>query len=742
MIAEKIVFQSAGSFSVAMLALLMMILEVKFYFRKPRLILYAWSAAVSFSAMLYAVGIFFEYNAPPGLINRSAGLLEYTAIICLIHCLYGFTFSYFGINGKYYHITAGTFHAIVLILIWFTNLVVADQFVTRHFLALAQPFVEAALGPLGPYFVLYASLASMGGIIIWIGYKDANHRNKVPYLAGIIFWTNLGVHDGIASLGVPTYQYLMEYGFIGFSIVVLWVVFSKFNEISVKDKYLAITEFANDSILVIQNGKVVFENPACSTLAGRSVIDLAIKDLLKLIVPENRNKISQYCKKLTYDMRASDSITVCLKKVDGAEKSVEIKTSVIDYLHKSAHLSVIRDVSERVRKEKALRESEEKISRLRKMESLGLLAGGVAHDLNNVLAGIVGYPDLILMELPEDSKFRKAIVAMQESGLRAAAIVQDLLTVARGVAIEKRAMNLNRVIESYFKSPEYEKLLYYHPLITVKADLDSQLLPIKGSSVHINKVVMNLVSNAAEAIKSGGHVVVSTENRYLDQPLHGYNDVKKGEYVVLLVSDDGSGISSDDLKQIFEPFYTKKVMGRSGTGLGLTLVWNVVQDHGGYIDVVCDSHGTRFELYFPITREAVVAEFPPIPLEHLFGRGEMILVVDDVESQRELSCDMLKQLGYKTESVTGGKEAIEYVKEHSVDLLLLDMIMDPGMNGLETYEEIKKIHPKQKAIIVSGFSETDQVKGALKLGAGRYIKKPLILEALGRAVKEELNTER
>ena len=739
MITEKIVFQSAGSFSVAMIALLMMILQIEYYFRKPRVVMYGWSAAISFSAMLYAIGIFLEYNMPADFINRSGGLLEYTAIVCLIQCLYGFTFSFFGINGKYYHITAGIFHAIIVALIWFTNLVVSDQFVTRHFRGLAQPFLEAELGLLGPYFVLYASLASIGGIIIWIRYKGVYRINRSAYLIGISFWTILGIHDGLASIGVPTYQYFMEYGFIGFSIVVLCVVSGRFNEISTEYKYRAITECSNDSILVVQEGKTVFENPACRALIGRPIINLAIEDILNLVVPVDRIKISKYCASLSNRMNLPDYVTVDIKRDDGEKKVVEIKACVIDYIGKPAILSVIRDVSERIREETILRESEEKIFRLRKMESLGLLAGGVAHDLNNVLSGIVSYPDLILMELPEDSKFRKAIIAMRESGLRAAAIVQDLLTVARGVAIEMGTMNLNHVIENYLRSPEYEKLLYYHPSITVKVELDPQLLNMRGSRVHIGKVIMNLVSNAAEAIKGSGNVLVSTENRYLDKPLRGYNDVKKGEYLVLLVADDGSGISADDLKQIFEPFYTKKVMGRSGTGLGLTLVWNVVQDHRGYINVVSDNHGTRFEIYFPITREAVMDEYPTVSFEHLYGRGEMILVVDDMENQRELSCDMLKQLGYKSESVAGGKEAIEYVKNHEVDLLLLDMIMDPGINGLETYKEIKKIHPKQKAIIVSGFAETDQVQEAIRLGAGRYLKKPLILESLGRALRGELN---
>ncbi len=260
---------------------------------------------------------------------------------------------------------------------------------------------------------------------------------------------------------------------------------------------------------------------------------------------------------------------------------------------------VNQDITERKEVEQKLRESEEKLSRSKKMESLGLLAGGVAHDLNNVLSGIVSYPELLLLDLPEESELRRPIQMIQDSGDRAVALVQDLLTVARGVASTKETINLNNIIKEYLISPEFEKLEQLYPNIKVKADLDTDLMNISGSSVHIRKVIMNLVSNASEAVESHGNVVISTMNRYVDKPISGYEDVSKGEYVVLTVSDDGLGISEDDLERIFEPFFSKKVMGRSGTGLGLAVVWNILQDHEGYIDLSSDEDGTTFELYFP-----------------------------------------------------------------------------------------------------------------------------------------------
>jgi two-component system cell cycle sensor histidine kinase/response regulator CckA len=306
------------------------------------------------------------------------------------------------------------------------------------------------------------------------------------------------------------------------------------------------------------------------------------------------------------------------------------------------------------------------------------------------------------------------------------------------VAIVKEPMNLNAIIENFLLSPEFEKIKYNHPAVTIKPSLDADLFNIYGSEAHHRKIVMNLVSNASEAIEGSGNVIISTMNRYVDKSIEGYDDITEGEYAVLSVTDEGPGISAEDLEMIFEPFYTKKVMGRSGTGLGLAVVWNVVQDHKGYIDVTSDVNGTAFELYFPITRDEIPEKDLPLGIIDYKGDGESILVVDDIESQRDISCKMLDTLGYKTKAVSSGEEAVEYSKKHTVDLLLLDMIMDPGINGRETYERIIEIHPKQKTIIASGFAETNDVKEAQKLGAGKYIRKPLTLEKIGLAVKEEL----
>ncbi len=395
---------------------------------------------------------------------------------------------------------------------------------------------------------------------------------------------------------------------------------------------------------------------------------------------------------------------------------------------------------ERTRAEEEKRRLEERLQRSERMESLGTLAGGVAHDLNNVLGVLMGYSEMLMEKIPEGNTLRIYVDNIFKSTERGAAIIQDLLTLARrGVSVSK-PMNLNDVISSFLKSPMLEQLQAHHPRVTFRTELDKGLLNIKGSPVHLEKTVMNLISNAAEAIAEGGEVTIRTENRYLDKAVRGYDNVDEGEYVVLTVSDNGGGIQADDLGKIFEPFYTKKVMGRSGTGLGLAVVWGTVKDHHGYIDVASDyGKGSTFTLYFPTTREEAGADQQKIPLERYRGRGESVLVVDDVQEQREMAAMMLTELGYQVRTVSRGEEAVEYLKTHKADLMVLDMIMDPGIDGLETYRRVLGINPKQKAVLVSGFSETDRVKTAQELGAGVYIKKPYGSESLKLAVRNELD---
>ncbi|NLA74276.1 MAG: response regulator [Deltaproteobacteria bacterium] len=400
-------------------------------------------------------------------------------------------------------------------------------------------------------------------------------------------------------------------------------------------------------------------------------------------------------------------------------------------LSKGMILTVI-DISES-------KELQSKLVRAQKMEVIGTLAAGVAHDLNNILGGVVSYPELLLIDMADNNPLKRPLITIKKAGEKAAAIVQDLLTLARrGVPINQ-VLNLNSIITEFLKSPECEKILSFPPNIEVDINLDSDLFNIIGSGFHLSKIVMNLVSNSAEAMPHGGRIQISTENQYLDKPVAGYENIKEGEYVTLTVSDTGEGIPEADLIKIFEPFYTKKKMGRSGTGLGMTVIWGTVKDHNGYVDIRSkENKGTTIRLYFPVSRGSVAADKSSMPLDTYMSKGDSILIVDDVKEQRIILSRILQKLGYKVAIASGGEEAIEYMKNNSADLVVLDMIMEPGINGLETYKQILEIHPDQKAVIASGFSETEHVRETLRLGAFAYVKKPYNIDKIGRAIKSAL----
>jgi len=431
----------------------------------------------------------------------------------------------------------------------------------------------------------------------------------------------------------------------------------------------------------------------------------------------------------------SESVHV---RKDGIQIPTELSSRVIEFGGEPAILTTARDITERLRAEQEKKRMEARLSHARKMEAIGTLAGGVAHDLNNILAGLVSYPELLLMDIPEESPLRPAILNIQKSGEKAAAIVQDLLTLARrGVAVTE-VVDLNQIITQHMESPEHRKLLAYHPNVNITMNLDPDLFMIMGSPVHLSKTVMNLMSNAAEAMPEKGFIRITTKNLYIDEPVRGYDKVARGDYVVLTVEDEGIGINDEDMDRIFEPFYTKKAMGRSGTGLGMAVVWGTVKDHKGYIDVdSTEGEGTLFTLYFPVTREKMQL-VEEMSIAELKGNGERIVVVDDVAEQRSIATEILRKLNYNVVSFSSGEDALVYLKTEAADLILLDMIMTPGLDGMETYRELIKFRPGQKAVIVSGFSETERIKEAQRLGAGPYVKKPYLMASIGRAVRDEL----
>ncbi len=520
----------------------------------------------------------------------------------------------------------------------------------------------------------------------------------------------------------------------------LGTLFTMFNEmlseIQTRDDRLQFAQYTIDHMqdaIIWTDSKariVKSNNKACELLGytKEEILTVTLYNLYPMLTPATWQESWEF---ITREKNINAEMKTLRK--DGTSFPSEVFVSNIAFNGREYNCSFIRDITER-------KKLESKLEQAQKMEAIGTLAGGVAHDLNNILGGLVGYPDLLLMDLPQGSPLETPLKTIKKSGEKAAAIVQDLLTLARRNIDIQVPLNLNDVIADYLKSPEHLKIMEFHPDVEIHTDLEENLPNIMGSDAHLSKVIMNLVSNAAESMNEiKGPVYISTGTAFLDTDYHGFQDIIRGKYVIMSVEDRGVGITEEEKKNIFEPFYTKKIMGRSGTGLGMTVVSGVVKDHAGFIDLESTrGKGSRFDLYFPITEERI----RPRDRDNAFDscRGiEKILVVDDVEEQRELASYALKKLGYSVDTAVSGEKALRQLKIKGYDLVILDMIMAPGMDGLDTYRDIIKIIPDQKTIIASGFAENSRVREALNLGAGSYVKKPYTVNRLGRAVRAELD---
>lgn len=490
-------------------------------------------------------------------------------------------------------------------------------------------------------------------------------------------------------------------------------------------------------------GNITFISPAISKYL-ESPHSLLGRPIFELVAPEDLGKAQHRLNERRTGERATFDLEIRLLLSRNAhslqETSRYFSLSAEGIYHPngrgSNHFLGTQGIARDITKRKLL---EHQLLQAQKMELIGNLASGIAHDLNNILSGLVSYPDLLLLEIPQDDPLHKKIQVIQKSGKKAAAIVQDLLTLARRSISIDEICNINTILSDYLESVEFQLVKNRHSHITIHTDLQDNLLNVKGSAVHLSKVVMNILNNGLEAMPGGGEVSISTANVYVDTYLKGYEQIPEGEYVCTSIADSGVGIPKDDLRRVFEPFYTKKSMQHSGTGLGMTVIWATIKDHKGFLDIdSVEGQGTTVKFYLPARREDVTSQQGRIVLDDYLG-SEAVLIVDDIPEQLDIACNMLSKLGYVVYTATSGEKALEAIRQQPVDLVILDMIMPGGLDGLETYQEITKLYPRQKAIITSGFSESERVRKLLQLGAGDYVQKPYTLEKLGMSVRAELD---
>ena len=391
-------------------------------------------------------------------------------------------------------------------------------------------------------------------------------------------------------------------------------------------------------------------------------------------------------------------------------------------------LFILRDISEKKKLEFQLKFIE-------KMETIGTLAGGIAHDFNNLMMGMLGNISLLLYEIDDTHPYcekLKNIEKLIESGSK---LTDQLLGFARKGRYEVRPINLNQVVQG--TSVTFGRT---RKDITIHRKLSEDLFSIKVDESQIEQVLINLYINAADAMPYGGDLFLKTMNvTHKEMKNKPYNP-KPGQYILLNIIDNGTGMDEKTAERIFEPFFTTKEMGR-GTGLGLASVYGIIKGHGGYIDVDSKKEqGTNFSIYLPASDEPIHQTMEIS--ERILAGNETILLVDDEEMVIDVSVELLNKLGYTVLEAMNGYEAIEVYKEKKdkIDLVILDMIM-PHIGGGETYDTIKKIDSGVKVLLSSGYSLSGQASEILDRGCNGFIQKPFNMRTLSQKIRKVLSDD-
>jgi PAS domain S-box-containing protein len=418
---------------------------------------------------------------------------------------------------------------------------------------------------------------------------------------------------------------------------------------------------------------------------------------------------------------------------DGTTLPVMVALTMLD---DERCLAIVSDLSMRRRTEESLRRTEEQLRHAQKMEAVGRLAGGVAHDFNNLLSIIVAYPGLLLAQLADDDPMRSDLEEIARAGMRAAELTRRLLLFSRQQVVEPRVVDLNHVLTGM------EKMV--HRLLGEDIDLhvvlDAELGQVLVDPGNLEQVVMNLAVNSRDAMPTGGALTIETTNVVLDEAYGAAHvGAAPGRYVMLAITDSGSGMDAATLTHLFEPFFTTKAVGK-GTGLGLSTVFGIVQQSGGHIWVYSEvGVGTTFKIYLPRVDAAV--DVLPCPGDALSLRGsETVLLAEDEDQVRGVARSILGHFGYTVLEARNAGEALLLCEQHPgpIHALLSDVVM-PGMGGPELARRLRATRPDMRVLCMSGYTDDSVVRHGLVDKSLAFLQKPLTPETLGRKLREVLD---